>query len=183
MEAILQPLKPARCFSIRSPLSRAQENFESPGARSRRTESSPRSTKEITAYTARSVPAGVAAVGASAGQVVPVLTSGRATVSKTRGAAIASGSELVASSSTLGRVTALASAISEALSPGIGTCVASAASGDATVQADLQIIPVLGGGGVAGVTAKIPLAKLTPGGRNGSETFTDGILTAYVAPT
>ncbi len=37
--------------------------------------------------------------------------------------------------------------------------------------------------GVVGLTQVVALAKLTPGGANGSATFTGGILTAYTAPT
>jgi len=38
-------------------------------------------------------------------------------------------------------------------------------------------------GGAGGLTQVVPLAKLTPGGADGSATFTGGILTGYAAPT
>ena len=80
-------------------------------------------------------------VSASAGQCVPVLTSGRATVSKAAGLTIYSGTLLEASPTAAGSVSTHAAI--GAAAPGIGTCVSGAAAGDATVQADLQIIPAL----------------------------------------
>jgi hypothetical protein len=40
-----------------------------------------------------------------------------------------------------------------------------------------------GASDINGLSVTIPLAKLTSGGTNGSETFTGGLLTAYTAPT
>lgn len=65
---------------------------------------------------------------------------------------------------------------------GDGTHVAAVtinAAGQVTALSSISIIFP----GTAGVSATIPLAKLTVGGTNGSVTFLNGLCTNYVTPT
>jgi hypothetical protein len=53
-------------------------------------------------------------------------------------------------------------------------------TGNVTIGFDPSVYPVLS---PTGLSATITLAKITSGGANGSITFTNGVMTAYVQPT